>query len=299
MANIRRMAPAPSPAQIRDYILTMIEGLSALAETADDLQTRDRMRDFADHLMMSWSPRFEALLRQEFGRLDELVAAHAAEHPDAPAAALGDRVLTYADLDLMTDRLAAALQRDGLGKGDAIALCAGASLEYIALILAASRVGVVVAPMATWLSHEAMVALVADSGARWLLLRNRAHVRRRKDRIRLREVLRANRALFIVYVLKDDLKQLWRYRYPGAARRFWRAWYRRACASRLEPLKRFARHMDARIEAIVSHCHYRLNNGFLEGMNNKIKVLKRIAYGYRDDDYFFLKIRAAFPGNPG
>jgi transposase len=136
-------------------------------------------------------------------------------------------------------------------------------------------------------------------GARWLLLRNRAHVRRRKDRIRLREVLRANRALFIVYVLKDDLKQLWRYRYPGAARRFWRAWYRRACASRLEPLKRFARHMDARIEAIVSHCHYRLNNGFLEGMNNKIKVLKRIAYGYRDDDYFFLKIRAAFPGNPG
>jgi hypothetical protein len=40
------------------------------------------------------------------------------------------------------------------------------------------------------------------------------------------------------------------------------------------------------------------NISILEGINNKIKVLKRIAYGYRDEAYFFLKIRAAFPGNP-
>jgi transposase len=136
-------------------------------------------------------------------------------------------------------------------------------------------------------------------GARWLLLRNRANVTRRKDRIHLREVLKANRALFIVYVLKDDLKQLWRYRYPGAARRFWRQWYRRACASRLAPLIRFATHLNEQIEPVINHCRYQWNNGFLEGMNNKIKVLKRVAYGYRDHDYFFLKIRAAFPGIPG
>jgi acyl-CoA synthetase (AMP-forming)/AMP-acid ligase II len=168
MASIRRMAPPPTLAQVRDYILTMLEGMSNLAETVDDMRTRDRVRDFADHLMMGWSPRSEALLREEFGRLDQLVAAHAAEHPDAPAAALGDRVLTYAELDLLTDRLGAALQRDGLDKGDVIAVCAAASLEYIALFLAASRVGVVVAPVASWLKLEAMTALVEDTGARRL-----------------------------------------------------------------------------------------------------------------------------------
>ena len=168
MADIQRMAPEPTPAQVRDYILTMLEGLSTLAETTDDLPTRDRLRELANHLMMSWSPRSEALLRQDFARLDELVAAHAAELPDAPAAALGDRVLTYAELQGLTDRLAAALQRDGLDKGDAIALCAGASLEYLALFLAASRIGVVVALLATWLRLEDRVALVADSGARRL-----------------------------------------------------------------------------------------------------------------------------------
>jgi acyl-CoA synthetase (AMP-forming)/AMP-acid ligase II len=174
MASIRRMAPEPTLAQVRDYVLTMLEGLSSLAETVDDLQTRDRVRDFADHLMASWSPRSQLLLRQDFGRLDQMVAAHAAEHPDLPAAALGERVLTYAELDALTDRLAAALQRDGLDKGAAIAICAGASLEYIALFLAASRTGVMVAPLSNWLSSDDKVALLQDTGAQRLFTDNPA-----------------------------------------------------------------------------------------------------------------------------
>lgn len=135
-------------------------------------------------------------------------------------------------------------------------------------------------------------------GTRWLLLRNRDTLTARADRVRLRELLRANRALFIVYVLKEDLKQLWRFRYPKAARRFWRHWLRRARASRIPALIRFARNLAAHLEGIVSHCRYPLHNGLLEGINNKIKVIKRMAYGFRDDTYFFLKIRAAFPGIP-
>lgn len=135
-------------------------------------------------------------------------------------------------------------------------------------------------------------------GTRWLLLRNRAHLRTRAERVRLRELLAANRALFTVYVLKDDLKQLWRFRYPAAARRFYHAWRRRALASRLPALRRFVAMLDRHLEGIISHCRYPLNTGMLEGINNKIKVLKRIAYGFRDDAYFFLKIRAAFPGIP-
>src|SRR5215470_1529545 len=129
-------------------------------------------------------------------------------------------------------------------------------------------------------------------GTRWLLLRNREHVTTRDDRIRLRDLLHANRPLFIVYVLKEDLKQLWRFRYPRAAWRWWRHWRQRALASRLPALRKFVTILERHLEGIISHCRYPLHTGVLEGINNKIKVLKRMAYGFRDDAYFFLKIRA-------
>lgn len=135
-------------------------------------------------------------------------------------------------------------------------------------------------------------------GSRWLLLRNRENLKR-KDRVRLRELLAANRRLATVYVLKDDLKSLWDYRYPRYAMDFFREWYARAIRSRIEPLKRFARQLREKINGILAHCQYPLHTSLLEGIMNKIKVIKRIAYGFRDDEYFFLKIRAAFPGNRG
>jgi len=136
-------------------------------------------------------------------------------------------------------------------------------------------------------------------GARWLLLRNKASLSTPAERVRLRELLRANRALFIVYVLKDDLKRLWAYRSPAAARRFWLEWRRRALRSRIPALRKFTAMLERHLDGILSHCRYPINSGVLEGCNNKIKVLKRVAYGFRDDAYFFLKIRAAFPGIPG
>ena len=135
-------------------------------------------------------------------------------------------------------------------------------------------------------------------GARWLLLRNRENVEA-KDRVRLRDLLHANRRLATVYILKDDLKHLWAYTYVGAAEHFFTEWYQRAIRSRIDPLKTFARHLKARVSGILAHCHYPLHTSLLEGINNKIKVLKRMAYGYRDDGYFFLKIMDAFPGVPG
>ena len=111
-------------------------------------------------------------------------------------------------------------------------------------------------------------------------------------------MLRANRALATVYVLKDDLKSLWDYSYEGAARRFWDEWYDRAIRSRIAPLKKFARNLKERLAGVLAHCRWPLHTSLLEGINNKIKVIKRMAYGYRDDEYFFLKIRAAFPGIP-
>jgi transposase len=136
-------------------------------------------------------------------------------------------------------------------------------------------------------------------GSKWLLLSNRENLERREDRIRLKELLAANWALMKAYVMREDLKRLWSYKYPKAARRFFDAWYRRAMYSKIAPLKRFARLMKKHLDHIIAHCRWPLHTSLLEGMNNKIKVIKRVAYGFRDNEYFFLKIRAAFPGNAG
>ena len=61
-------------------------------------------------------------------------------------------------------------------------------------------------------------------------------------------------------------------------------------------LRRFARALRPYRSGILAHCRYPLGTNLIEGINNKIKVIKRMAYGFRDDQYFFLKIRAAFPG---
>jgi transposase len=136
-------------------------------------------------------------------------------------------------------------------------------------------------------------------GARWLLLRNRRSLTTSAERVRLRDLLQANRALYTVYVLKEDLKRLWDDRSPAAALRFWKAWRRRALSSRIAALQKFTALLERHLEGILSHCQYPINSGVLEGCNNKIKVIKRMAYGFRDEAYFFLKIRDAFPGIPG
>jgi transposase len=133
-------------------------------------------------------------------------------------------------------------------------------------------------------------------GARWLLLKNRTSLRPGED-VQLEELLAANHDLFVVYVLRDALKELWAYRHAGYAARAWRSWYGKALRSGIEPLVRFARRLRPYLPGILAHCRWPLGTNLIEGINNKIKVIKRMAYGFRDDAYFFLKIRAAFPGN--
>lgn len=147
------------------------------------------------------------------------------------------------------------------------------------------------------LKHERPARRVIK-GARRLRWRNAENPRQEEDRVRLRELLAANRELATIYVLKDDLKALWDHRHVGYAWRFWREWFQRAIRSRIEPLELFARRLKECIDGVLAHCRWPLHTSLLEGINNKIKVMKRTDYGFRDDEYFFLKIRAAFPGNP-
>ena len=98
---------------------------------------------------------------------------------------------------------------------------------------------------------------------------------------------------------KCGLKGLWKQRTKSAAKAAWESWFCRAIESAIKPLVTFARKLEAYLPGIIAHATWPLNTSLLEGFNNKIKVIKRMAYGFRDDEYFFLKIRAAFPGIPG
>lgn len=133
-------------------------------------------------------------------------------------------------------------------------------------------------------------------GSRWLLLRDRGNLASEAQRVRLDELLEANRALMTVYVLREDLKRLWRYRHTGHARRAWEGWYERAMDSGIAALQAFAQRLKPYLHGIIAHARYPLHTSLIEGINNRIKVIKRMAYGYRDEEYFFLKIKAAFPG---
>jgi transposase len=131
--------------------------------------------------------------------------------------------------------------------------------------------------------------------SRWLLLRNRGNLTD-EQAVKLDDLLAANAPLTTVYVLKAQLKELWYAPDENEARRRWSEWRSLALDSQLPPLIAFTKRLAPYIEGIVASALYRLNTSVLEGMNNRIKVIKRMAYGYRDSAYFFLKIKAAFPG---
>lgn len=131
--------------------------------------------------------------------------------------------------------------------------------------------------------------------SRWLLLRNRDNLKH-EHAIRLEELLAANAPLALVYLLKTELKELWFAPSVREGAHRWRRWYRMALESRLEPVIRFAKRLRKYLRGILASALYPMNSSILEGVNNRIKVIKRMAYGFRDSPYFFLKIKAAFPG---
>jgi len=126
------------------------------------------------------------------------------------------------------------------------------------------------------------------------LLYTRPRNLRRKDRRRLDEAFKLNRRLFTVYMLQEELSHLWSYTYERAAVKWFQRWYSWAIRTRIKAVKDFARSLKMHLKGILAHCKHKISTSFLEGMNNKIKVIKRIAFGYRDFEYFFLKIRGAF-----
>lgn len=131
--------------------------------------------------------------------------------------------------------------------------------------------------------------------SRWLLLRNRDNLTDEQE-TQLDELLAANQPLASVYLLKTLLKEIW---YAPSIRegfRRRREWYRFCKESGIKAAVEFAKRLGNHRRGILASARHRLHTSCLEGVNNKFKVIKRMAYGSRDNDYFFLKIKSAFTG---
>ncbi|MCX7155029.1 MAG: class I adenylate-forming enzyme family protein [Rhodocyclales bacterium] len=110
------------------------------------------------------------LIEQPFGTYGELIREHARSRPDHPALIQDQRTVSFATLDAMMDRIAATLQRDGIRPTEAVAICAGTSLEYAAVFLGALRAGVAVAPLAPSSTAQSLVDMAANAEARLMFV---------------------------------------------------------------------------------------------------------------------------------
>ena len=145
------------------------------------------------------------------------------------------------------------------------------------------------------LYHEAKDILQKKvlKGTRWLLLKNPENLDTEKgERERLADALQLNQPLSCAYYLKDDLRQIWLQPNKDKARLVLADWIKRAETSGIKMLKKFAKTLAAFQSGILSYYDYRISSASLEGTNNKIKTMKRMAYGFRDMEFFKLKIMA-------
>lgn len=130
-------------------------------------------------------------------------------------------------------------------------------------------------------------------GTRWLLLKNPENLdAQRNEHERLQEALQMNQSLATVYYLKEDLRQIWQQADKATATRVLDDWIARAEASDIPMLKSFAKTLRKHHEGILAWYDCPISTGPLEGTNTKIQAMKRQAYGFRDTEFFKLKILA-------
>ena len=128
-------------------------------------------------------------------------------------------------------------------------------------------------------------------GQRSTLLSNRANLTL-EGRQALKKLVTANKRLNLAYLLKESFGQLWSYEREGWARRFFENWRAALKWPRLKPYEKFAEMIDRHWDGIAAYCkpENKVSLGFVEGRNNKLRVIQRRAYGLRDEEYLRLKI---------
>ena len=130
-------------------------------------------------------------------------------------------------------------------------------------------------------------------GTRWLLLKNPENLDEGKDeKRRLEEALALNKPLATAYYMKEDLRRFWGQPGKRFATTFLDGWIRRAASSGIKVLQQMAKTLAAHRSGLLAYYDVPITSGPMEGTNHKIKTMKRQAYGFRDQEFFKLKIMA-------
>lgn len=108
----------------------------------------------------------------------------------------------------------------------------------------------------------------------------------------MEKLLSANKRLNTAYLLKESFGQLWSYRSEAWARKFFENWKASLKWQRLKSYERFAEMIERHWDGIAAFCQVenKVSLGFVEGVNNKIRVIQRRAYGLKDEEYLRLKV---------
>jgi len=128
-------------------------------------------------------------------------------------------------------------------------------------------------------------------GQKYTLLSRRENLTR-EGRRSLKLLLNANKRLNKAYILKESFGQLWSYNREGWARRFFDNWRDALKWQRLKPYEKFAKMIERHWDGIAAYCQAenKVALGYVEGFNNKVRVIQRRAYGLRDEEYLRLKV---------
>jgi transposase len=292
----------------------------AFARYALELSRLMTIQDVAHHLGVSWDLVKEIQkqdLTRRFGRpplkhLRQLAI-------DEIAVGRGHRYLT-----IVLDLASGAVVHVGRGKGgDALTAFwrrlrrSGANVAAVATDLSAAYIDAVrqrlpnatlvfdrfhvmklfndrLSQLRRQLYHQATAAdRRVLKGVRWLLVKRPEHLDpARAERERLDEALRLNEPLAVAYYLKEELGEFWEQDDEEEATAFLLDWLARAEASGIPILRGLAKTLRKHALGLVAWYDYPISTGPLEGTNNKIKTMQRQAYGFRDEEFFKLKIYA-------
>ena len=277
------------------------------------------IKDAANHLKVSWDVIKEIQkqhLKRRFGKpkLKRLTQVAI----DEISTGKGHRYVT-----IVMDLQSGAVVHVGAGKGgDALndfwkrVRSSGASIEAVATDMSPAYIEAVLThlPNATLIFdrfhviklyndklsdlRRALYHQLADTmqkkvlkGVRWLLLKRPEKLDpTRNEPQRLHEALRLNEPLAIAYYLKEELNEVWEQEDEQAAEALLMDWVLYAESTGIRVLKDFAKTLRAHALGILAYYDYPISTGPLEGTNNKIKTMKRQAYGFRDPEFLKLKI---------
>ena len=136
-------------------------------------------------------------------------------------------------------------------------------------------------------------------GQRYTLLSREANLTL-EGRRSLHLLLKVNKRLNKAYILKESFGQLWEYNNPKWARKFFENWKAQLRWSRIKPFQKFVELVERHWNGIISYCRpdHKVSLGFMEGLNNKIRVIQRRAYGIRNMHYLRLKVITSFIPDP-